>query len=165
MARANPYLIEKLREAAANIEAAEDYNWGHIARCNCGHLARCMTSMTVKEISDLARKNYIDEWTEFANDYCPDNGAPIDSLTDVLLDSGFELRDIHDLEYLANPKVLHALPGGPRTLEKGKPRDAALYMRTWAGLLELELKASEGTSRTQVSCREGFISDRGETDS
>lgn len=151
MARANPYLIEKLREAAANIETAGDYNWGHIARCNCGHLARCMTSMTVNEITTLARKNYIDEWTEFANDYCPDNGAPIDSLTDVLLDAGFELSDIHALEYLSNPTVLKALPGGPRTLEKGKPRDAALYMRTWAGLLELELKNVEEVERAKVA--------------
>ena len=68
-------------------------------------------------------------------------GAAIDSLTDQLLEAGLELKDIHELEHLANPRVLHALPGGPRSLQKGNRRDAALYMRTWAGLLELELKA------------------------
>ena len=141
MARANSKLIDKLRQAAENIESGSDYNWGHVGRCNCGHLARCLTDFSAKDISGLARRNYIDEWTEFANDYCPDNGAPIDSLTDALLDAGLELKDIHELEYLANPRVLHALPGGPRTLQKGNPLDAALYMRTWAGLLELELKA------------------------
>jgi hypothetical protein len=141
MARAHPQLIEKLREAAANIESGKDYNWGHIGKCNCGHLVQTLTEFTAKDIASIARANYVDEWTEFANDYCPINGVPIDKLTDILLSIGFELKDVHQLEYLSNPDVLKAIPGSPRKLEKGKPRDAALYMRTWAGLLELELNA------------------------
>jgi len=140
MARATPLLIEKLREAAANIENAGDYNWGHIGRCNCGHLVQCMTDFSAKEIFAMAQKNYVDEWTEFANDYCPNDGASVDQLMDVLIAHGFELKDIHQLEYLSNPQVLKAIPGSPASLEKGKPRNAALYMRTWAALLELELK-------------------------
>lgn len=92
----------------------------------------------------MARKNYVDEWTEFANDYCPNDGASVDQLVDTLLAHGFELSDIHQLEYLSNPRVLKAIPGSPRSLEKGKPRNAALYMRTWAALLELELKDRTG---------------------
>lgn len=140
MARPTHFLIEKLREAAGNIEASGDYNWGHIGRCNCGHLVQCMTSLSAREILAVAQKNYVDEWTEFANDYCPRNGASVGQLMDVLLSHGFALQDIHQLEYLSNPAVLNAIPGSPRSLEKGKPRNAALYMRTWAALLELELK-------------------------
>lgn len=154
MARATPILIEKLREAAANIENAGDYNWGHIGRCNCGHLVQCLTDFSAKEIFAMARKNYVDEWTEFANDYCPNDGTSVDQLMDVLIAHGFELKDIHHLEYLSNPRVLNAIPGSPKYLEKGKPRNAALYMRTWASLLELELKersaqhSSAGEMRT-----------------
>jgi hypothetical protein len=153
MARATPQLIEKLREAAANIETGGDYTWGHIGRCNCGHLVQCMTDFSAKDIYSIAKDNYIDEWTEFANDYCPSNGASVDAITDVLLSNGFELKDVHQLEYLSNPEVLKAIPGGPRRLEKGKARDAALYMRTWAGLLELELKANETECGDQVAPR------------
>jgi len=155
MARATPQFIEKLREAAANIENGRDYNWGHVGRCNCGHLVQCLTDFSAAEIYALAKKNYIDEWTEFANDYCPQNGASVDEITRVLLANGFELRDIHQLEYLSNPQVLKAIPGGPRQLQKGNARDAALYMRTWAGLLEIELKnngrASKVNSTADVS--------------
>lgn len=147
MARATPFLVEKLREAAATIENAGDYNWGHIGRCNCGHLVQSMTDFSAKEIFAMAQKNYIDEWTEFANDYCPNDGASVDQLMDTLIAHGFELKDIHQLEYLSNPKVLKAIPGSPRSLEKGKPRNAALYMRTWAALLELELKDESDLGR------------------
>jgi len=150
MARATTQLISKLREAAANIESGKDYNWGHIGRCNCGHLVQCMTDLSAKDIYAIAKDNYIDEWTEFANDYCPSNGASVDKITDILLTNGFELKDVHQLEYLSNPDVLKAIPGGPRQLQKGNARDAALYMRTWASILELELKAAAQNVRSQV---------------
>ena len=140
MARSTEYLIEKLREAASNIESGERYNWGNPARCNCGHLAQCMTTFSSEEIFQNARMQQLDEWTEFANDYCPASGAPMDSIMDLMFDAGLELKDIHQLEYLSNPEVLHAIPGGPRRLEKGNKQHVALYMRTWASLMELELK-------------------------
>jgi hypothetical protein len=159
MARATPFLVEKLREAAANIENAGDYNWGHIGRCNCGHLVQCMTDFSAKEIFSMAQKNYVDEWTEFANDYCPSNGASVDQLMDTLISEGFELSDIHHLEYLSNPKVLKAIPGSPRSLEKGKPRNAALYMRTWAALLELELKEKGAPTQASASSQRTLLTE------
>ncbi|MEM7791486.1 MAG: hypothetical protein AAF546_08810 [Verrucomicrobiota bacterium] len=143
MARANTLLIEKLREAATNIESGAAYSWGHISRCNCGHLAQCITPLSSAEIYESARQQPIDEWTEFANDYCPASGAPMDDIMDAMFDVGLELKDIHQLEYLSNTDVLHALPGGFRYLSKGNKRDAALYMRTWAGLMEVEVKAKQ----------------------
>jgi hypothetical protein len=151
MARATPLLIAKLREAASKIEDARDYNWGHIGRCNCGHLVQCLTDFSAAEIFSMAQKNYVDEWSEFANDYCPNDGASVDQLMDVLFAHGFELKDIHQLEYLSNPEVLKAIPGGPRTLEKGKPENAALYMRTWAALLEMKLKGTKPTASPRAN--------------
>lgn len=146
MARANPTLIEKLRETATNLESGADYSWGHIARCNCGHLAQCITPLSSMEIYRSARAQYIDEWTEFANDYCPASGAPMDNIMDAMFEIGLELKDIHQLEYLSNQEVLNALPGGFRYLEKGNRAHAALYMRTWAAIMELELKANTQSS-------------------
>ncbi|MGB0415895.1 MAG: hypothetical protein ACPGKS_03505 [Coraliomargarita sp.] len=142
MARPTQTLIDKLREAAANIESGADYNWGNPARCNCGHLAQCITPLSQTEIYQSAQAQHLDEWSEFANDYCPASGAPMDDIMDLMFDVGLQLQDINELEHLSNTKVLHALPGGFRYLEKGNKQHAALYMRTWAGVLEIELKDS-----------------------
>jgi len=140
MARPNQFLIDKLRETAARIEGGADYNWGSISRCNCGLLAESITPLTRSEIHQSVRGRTYDEWTEFANDYCPHSGAPIDEVMDQMFDAGLERHDIHELEYLTNKDVLQALPGGFRYLQKGNRRDAALYLRTWAEVLEIELK-------------------------
>lgn len=142
MARPTDYLIEKLREAASNIETGAKYNWGNPAHCNCGHLAQCMTTLSTESIFKSAQAHQLDEWSEFANDYCPASGAPMDDIMDLMFEAGLELSDIHHLEYLSNKAVLNALPGGFRYLEKGKREHVALYMRTWAALLEIELKSN-----------------------
>lgn len=146
MARASTRLVTKLRQAASEIETSQAYSWGHITRCNCGFLAQCLVPFDKKQLYQAARQNNVDEWSEFAEEYCPQSGRPIDDLIDALIHAGLELTDISQLEYLSNHEVLHALPGGFRYLQKGNASDAALYMRTWAGLLELELKASAKTA-------------------
>jgi hypothetical protein len=139
MAKPNKILIEKLREAATNIDNGADYNWGHIGKCNCGHLLRTVKPMTSSEVYKKAHIQKLDEWSEFANDYCPENGASIDTMVDELLGVGLELSDINHLEHLSDKHVLQALPGGFRYLEKGKKENAVSYMRTWANLLESSL--------------------------
>lgn len=149
MAKASTHLIEKLRETAENLESGADYSWGHVARCNCGHLAQTLLPLSSADIYKAARSCGLDEWSEYANEYCPASGAPIDDIMDALIKVGLELSDIHELEYLSNKKVLKALPGGFRYLTKGNRPDAALYFRTWASILELELKAK--TAKAQRS--------------
>lgn len=148
MARPSNHLIETLRQVARNLEKGANYNWGNATKCNCAHLVQCLAP----EISDSAlrevRQTRLDEWSEYANDYCPQNGAPTDQLLDALYAHGLSHEDIHQLEYLSNRDVLQALPGGFRALEHGKRQDVALYMRTWASLLELEfLKKKTGRLR------------------
>ncbi len=143
MARANIILVEKLREAASNLEGGGKYSWGHVSQCNCGHLAQCITPLKSEDIYRRAAASQLSEWSEYANDYCPVSEAPIDFVIDAMFQVGMEQKDLHQLEYLSNICVLKALPGGFRYLRKGNRGDAALYMRTWAGLLELELKSSE----------------------
>ncbi|PWJ38500.1 hypothetical protein [Sediminitomix flava] len=139
MANPNPILIDKLKEAAQKIESGADYSWGHVGKCNCGHLLQTITPMSSSEIYKEANVQKLDEWSEYANDYCSTSGASVDRMVDALLDIGLELDDIQELEYLSNKKVLKALPGGFRYLQKGQRKDAAMYMKTWAKVLEKEL--------------------------
>ncbi|MGC6424926.1 MAG: hypothetical protein ACON4O_08075 [Lentimonas sp.] len=141
MAKVSIQLIEKLRETASNLESGANYSWGHVARCNCGHLAQSLLTLSNQDIYQAAQTCGLDEWTEFANEYCPASGRPMDEIMDAMFAVGLELKDIHELEYLSNREILNALPGGFRYLEKGKRENTALYMRTWASLLELKLKS------------------------
>ena len=136
MAKSNPFLISKLREAANTIESDGDYNWGHVGKCNCGHLLQTITPMDSSEIYQRAQVQKLDEWSEYVNDYCSTSGMHIDSMIDILLEAGLHLDDIHELEYLSNKEVLNALPGGFRYLQKGNKEDAVVYMKTWADVLE-----------------------------
>ncbi|MGF1449573.1 MAG: hypothetical protein ACFB20_09170 [Opitutales bacterium] len=148
MARAHPKLIDLLRDTAARLEQGAHYEWAHAGRCNCGHLAQSLTGLSAEEINRTAAAERLDEWSEFANDYCPHSGLPVDSVIDRMLDAGLELRDIHHLEYLSDKKILGGLPGGFRWLRRNRREDVALYLRTWASLLEEELNDRKLSARS-----------------
>jgi hypothetical protein len=76
------------------------------------------------------------DWEQLANDYCPTSGHHIDDVIGALVALGMSTEDIGHLEKLDDPRVLTALPGGHRWLERNVRDDVVLYMRTWAGLLE-----------------------------
>lgn len=149
MARSSQFLIDTLRQVAENLETGADYNWGNATKCNCAHLVQCLSSGAAKTALTEIRPK-LDEWTEFANDYCPHSGASTDKLLDTLYEHGLTNDDIHQVEYLTNRGVLEALPGGFRYLEHGNRRHVALYMRTWASLLELEFKKSKAAQALPV---------------
>ena len=142
MARASHNIIQLLRMTAQSLEKSSEYSWGHVGRCNCGHLIQSVTDLSSSQIIRIAQQSYLDEWTEYANDYCPTTGSQVEDLIHSLIKEGFDRGDIHHIEYLSDKKVLDALPGGFRYLRKNNKHDVALYMRTWASLLELELKTN-----------------------
>ena len=139
MARASQNIIQLLRTTAQSLEKSSKYAWGHVGCCNCGHLIQSVTQLSSSQIIQIAQQSYLDEWTEYANDYCPTTGSQVEDLIHSLIKEGFDRSDIHHIEYLSDKKVLDALPGGFRYLRKNNKHDVALYMRTWAGLLELDL--------------------------
>lgn len=157
MARSSSHLIDTLRHVAGNLESGADYNWGNATKCNCAHLVQCLEPETAPAVLKEIRPQ-LDEWTEFANDYCPHSGASTDQLLDTLYEHGLTHDDIHQLEYLSNQRVLQALPGGFRYLEHGNRRHVALYMRTWASLLELDSRESSLEQKTRVSLSPSSLS-------
>ncbi|MEM9446143.1 MAG: hypothetical protein AAGA18_12420 [Verrucomicrobiota bacterium] len=150
MAKPTRELVDGLRKAAKKIESGADYSWGFVAECNCGHLAQCITSLSATEIYQKARAHDLEEWTEYANDYCPNSGVPMNSIIDALLKVGVDISDIKHLEYLSDKSILQALPGGFRYLRKGLRADAAIYMRTWASLLECRLKDLQKSTQVRT---------------
>jgi hypothetical protein len=150
MAKASHLLIRSLREVAENLEKGAVYNWGNATKCNCAHLVQCLAPESAKPALREIRP-HLDEWSEFANDYCPHSGASTDQLLDILYEHGLTHREIHEVEYLSNRHVLEALPGGFRYLEHGNRHHVALYMRTWASLLEMELKMKRAPSERAVA--------------
>lgn len=130
-------LISALRRAAARIQDSKDYQWGHMGRCNCGFLAQELSLQSDREIHNAAMQRYGD-WSEQLNDYCPTSGSAMDDLISSLLAADLKIEDLIHLERLSDPEVLAHLPGTRKHLCHNLKEDAALYMDTWAALLEFE---------------------------
>ena len=135
MAHPNIPLVSALRQAAQNLKNGAHYAWGHHGSCNCGHLLQVVTHLTKGEIVRYAQTVY-GEWTEIAEEYCSVSNAPAYLLISKLEEIGLTPTDIHCLEYLQDRKVLEALPGGFRWLQKNNREDVIVYFETFAQLLE-----------------------------
>lgn len=135
MAHPNIPLVSALRQAAQNLKNGAHYAWGHHGSCNCGHLLQVVTHLTKGEIVRYAQTVY-GEWTEIAEEYCSVSNAPAYLLISKMEEIGLTPTDIHCLEYLQDRKVLEALPGGFRWLQKNNREDVIVYFETFAQLLE-----------------------------
>lgn len=135
MAHSNPHLIDALRTTADRLEHGARYEWGHMARCNCGHLVQTLTDMTDSEIARSVDFQ-LDEWTEYAKDYCEGTGHKVDDLFLTLQNVGFGYQDVIHLENLSDSQVLAQLPEGKRYLRRNQVDHVTLYMRTLASMLE-----------------------------
>lgn len=139
MAQSNPELIGALRETAQRLSNGAKYEWGHMARCNCGHLVQTLTDMSDYEIAQSIDFR-LDEWSEYAKDYCEGTGHKVDDLFTTLQTVGFGWEDVIKLENLSDQRVLRRLSNGvPCYLQRNKVEDVTLYMNTLAELLEDEL--------------------------
>jgi hypothetical protein len=149
MARANLLLIEAFRTTAKNLRNGKPYEWGHMGNCNCGNLAQTLLNINKQTIHQYAMVG-VGDWSEQVNDYCATSGLPMDKMIFVLLEKGLSTEDLQNLEYLSDSLVLSNLPYNTPILKNNKREDVALYLETWANLLEnclienIELPQSEG---------------------
>ena len=132
-----PHTLEDaLRVTARRIEKGDRYQWTHMGACNCGHLAQTVTLSSPREIHEMALMRAGD-WSEQTREYCPTSGLPIDHVIESLLQLGATLGELRDLERLSNERILKRIPvERRRELSFRNPKDVALYMRTWATLLD-----------------------------
>jgi hypothetical protein len=141
-------LVNVLRETADRLEGGADYQWSHFGRCNCGHLVQTVTRLTSAEIH-AASASELPEWSEIPADYCAGTGLKLEYVLDRLRELGLDRADLKHLEDLSDPRVLAALPGGHRWLERNRREDVIAYFRALAAVLENELtdQAAEEVAR------------------
>ncbi len=137
MPKSNPTLINALRETARRLHEGARYEWGHMARCNCGHLVQTLTGMSDSEIAQSVDFQ-LDEWSEYANDYCEGTQHKVEDLFVILQNVGFSPADIIHLENLTDKQVLNRLPDERRHLRRNCREDVTLYLTTMAQMLEQE---------------------------
>jgi hypothetical protein len=138
MAKATIKLIEALLETSNQLEKGINYQWGHMGSCNCGHLAQVITGLT-KERIHLESMHRSGDWKDQLRDYCPQSGLPMDVIIDKMIEAGFTANDLIHLERLSDSKILKKLPTIVKQLNHNSSKDAALYMRCWAKLMEEEI--------------------------
>jgi hypothetical protein len=137
MPKKTPELITALRETAVKLRTAKDYEWGHMARCNCGHLVQTITRKSDKEIVRMVEFQ-LDEWTEYARNICAGTSRTAENLFLALRDVGFDYDDVVHLEYLSDQRVLSHM-GNHRIWRHNDPLDVSEYMETLAEMLEDDL--------------------------
>lgn len=142
-------IVHILRETADRLDQGARYEWGHMGRCNCGHLVQTLTDLSDREIA-RAVDYRLDEWTEYAKDYCPDTGSPLEDLFQALAEVGFTPHDIMRLERLSDPRVVAALGPKGQRLRRNSPPDVSLYMRTLADVIAKEEQSSHLTASVSV---------------
>lgn len=134
-------LVTALRSTAARLAAGSSYQWGHLGMCNCGHLVQTVCTLPPQRIHAVALSDREGDWEALANAYCPSSGYPIDEILGQLVAFGLTTQEIGHLEKLDEPRVLAALPGGHRWLQRNDRADLIAYLETWASLLEAEIPA------------------------
>lgn len=134
MAKASLEVISALRQTAENLKNNLPYQWGHMGACNCGHLARVVTPFTKAEIHSWAIAKQEGDWSEMLHDYCEASEAPFDMVISMLINTGFSVTDLQDLEYLNNDKILKKM--GVSLLNRNQKSDLIAYLETWVGMLE-----------------------------
>jgi len=142
MAQPNPKLINAIRKTSLNLREGSPYQWGHMGCCNCGNLAQELSHLSKKEIHEYAMRKY-GNWSDQANEYCPNSGFPLDQVISIMLKAGLSIEDIRHLEKLSDPKILKHLPGKRKHLIHNQREDVILYLNTWADLLEKESREME----------------------
>ena len=131
-------LVQIFRETAERLSTGADYQWSHFGRCNCGHLVQTITRLSPAEIH-AASACELTEWSEIPDDYCAGTGLRLEFVLDRLRELGLDRTDLKHLEDLSDSRVLHALAGGHRHLERNRREDVVAYMCALADLLEAKL--------------------------
>lgn len=142
MALASLKLVTALRSTAARLRDGSTYQWGHLGMCNCGHLVQTVCALPPQQIHRIALSDREGDWEQLANAYCPTSGFAIDDVLSELVAVGLSTHEIGHLEWLDEPRVLAALPGGHRWLRRNDRGDLIAYLETWAALLDAELPAA-----------------------
>ena len=138
MPKRNPQLISALRETANRLQNGATYEWGHMGRCNCGHLVQTVADLSDSDIARAVQFE-LDEWSEYAQEFCDGTGEHVEDLFLTLQNVGFGYQDVIHLEYLTDRSVLKRIGGGtPQHLERNNVSDVMLYMQTLADILEEE---------------------------
>lgn len=136
MATASVELIKTLRDTSKRIAGNKsNYDWKNIGACNCGNLVQIVTGHDKKQIHQHGIQKHGD-WEMLVYLYNDNGKYEIDKTIKVLLDLGFTLDDIVNLENLSDPEILAKVPGNKQFLKRDARIDVILYLETWANMLE-----------------------------
>lgn len=162
-------LITALRSTATALEDGTfHYSWRDQANCNCGSL---FCALTGKSAADLEVPEALlganPTWETIIGQYCPITGMPTHELFRELFGYGLTQKDMINLEYLRDPKViarinLKEVPARQRWYQPRTPKPnvrekldcenkehVIAYMRAWADLLTGEGALDVATKETE----------------
>ncbi len=169
----NTKLITALRTAATALEDYTfAYEWKSPERCNCGVVACALTGKSPNQLKAILDTQAISpgkmtgSWTHRIGVVCPITGATTDSIFSALFEAGLTKRDIVELEYLCNPKVMEKAglavtyrrkffkfwKKSKVPVDQTNKSNVIRYLRAWADLLVESGREDVVPSGTAPSC-------------
>jgi len=149
-------LINALRNVARRLETSSaDYDWHSVASCNCGLVAQELLKLDGTALNDLIRRdNSVNGWFENLShgwstmaraEFCQ-TGLPLSEIFQRLHRCGLSAKDICELEYLSNKRILGRM-GWTFDESDGTEKCKEIgflinYLRSWADLLSDEEAAA-----------------------
>lgn len=140
-------LITALRTAATALsDGTFYYDWASHESCNCGVVACALLGTSAKDLEArldaVASKRRNRSWTDLVGQHCPVVGMPTEDVFRQLFEAGLTAKDICNLEYLDDPKVLERLT---------ETRPAATHVRSsWFGLRKQVVTVPASESKLEV---------------
>ncbi len=129
---------EYLRKAATQItDYPSSYNWAFASTCNCGILTQVVMGISATTLREEYTAPYVANWTSLIRQFelgddsvCVVSGMKVEKMLNTLEEAGFTMRELEDLEYLANP----AYTKGDYCYHDRQ--DVIAYLSKWAETLE-----------------------------
>lgn len=144
-------LADVLRRTAKRIDSGKsNYDWKHIGICNCGNLVQIVTGKNKRQIYESGRQKHGD-WEMLTYLFKENSSYEIDKIIKAMLDFGFSLEDIVNLENLSCPRVLSRLPKERQYPKRDRREDVILYLETWAEMIEEELLEKTAIKETDFA--------------
>lgn len=150
----NTKLITALRMSANALEQGTIYyDWHKPYCCNCGVLFCALTGKSPVDLGAIRPRPIAGDsstWQVLIGQYCPISGIPTHSLFKELFSYGLTQKDMVDLEFMRNPKVLARMKPRTETVRRWRNLwapvevpvirydskvDLISYMRAWADIL------------------------------
>lgn len=155
----NTEKIKILRETSRKLMSEElYYDWENSGHCNCGVVAQVALGISSDAVLDKAQDAPQREqedggpWTKraaFAIN-CSKTGLPVAEIFSMLVEKGFTLEEIYELEHMTDERILDKMYAKDQDILYHSKESLINYLNNWVEVLQEEEQVEAMQIGTEV---------------